>query len=198
VKRIVCCGLLSIAYAANLVSQQVESGAQESRIAQLIDALHEQSWPGARYMGNPTWYMFQCTEPMEALLKIGPPAQQPLLEKLSDTRITDQIVILLGGVGDERSVGPIIDAMKRASSNLVGFPRSKIMSAGNLALTNITVADTIWHHGGGFLVDACPDDPVGCWDRWWQRNEATFHVRTVTQSRRYSNYPNYGIYSGLP
>ena len=197
-KRIVSFGLLCIVQAANLAAQEVQSGARELRIAQLIDALHRQSWPGAVNLTNPTLWRFQFTEPMEVLLKIGAPAQQPLLENLSDTGITDQIIILLGGVGDERSVGPIIDAMKLASSETVGVRREKIMRAGNLALTNITVADIIWHHGGGITVDACPDDPAGCWARWWQRNEATFHVKDVTPSRRYSNYPDYGIYRGLP
>jgi len=135
---------------------------------------------------------------MESLLEIGASAQQALLARLPDPEITDQIIVLLGGVGDEQSVGPIIEAMKLASSEPLGIRREKILKAGNLALTNITVADVIWHHGGGLTLDSCPIDPAQCWSKWWRRNEATFRVSDITQSRQYSNYTNYGIYRGLP
>ena len=128
---------------------------------------------------------------------IGHAAQEALLRKLADPEMVDQIIILLGGVGDEQSVGPVIQAMTLASSEPAGVRRQNILRAGNLALTNITVADVIWHHGGGITVDACPDDPAGCCSRWWQQNRA-LRVTNVRQSRRYSNYPNYGIYRDLP
>lgn len=169
----------------------------QTKITQLIDALRKEPWPGAVNNSNPTLWLFRFTAPMDSLLKIGPVAQKTLLRRISDPEIADQIIILLGGVGDERSVGPIIQAMTRASSEPAGIRRARIMNAGNLALTNITVADVIWHHGGGIKVDACPTDPAGCWARWWQQHK-TFRVSKITQSRRYSNYPNYGIYRNLP
>ena len=135
---------------------------------------------------------------MKALLDIGPQAQQALLAHLFDPEITDQVVILLGGVGDEQSVGPIIQAMKLAAAEPPGSRRNRILTAGNLALTNITVSEVIWHHGGGIPVDACPSEPTACWSRWWHSNEAVFHVRDIKQSRHYVNYPNYGVYQGLP
>jgi len=149
-------------------------------------------------IGIPMEWDFHFTEPMKALLPIGTAAQQPLLKKLSDPEIADQVIILLGGVGDEESVGPIIHAMKLASSAPQANRRGKIISAGNLALTNITVADVIWHHGGGIPMNRCPDDPAGCWSKWWRQNQASFHVETLTESRNYVNYPNYGMYRGLP
>lgn len=72
--------------------------------------------------------------------------------------------------------------------------RKKILLAGNVALTNVTVADVIYNHGGGIPHDACPADPAGCWCSWWRKNEPTFHVKDIKQSRKYVNYPNYGIY----
>ena len=30
--------------------------------------------------------------------------------------------------------------------------------------------------------------------KWWKKNAGNFAVRSITLSRRYSNYPNYGIY----
>jgi DMSO/TMAO reductase YedYZ molybdopterin-dependent catalytic subunit len=149
-----------------------------NRIAELIKALHTQAWAGAWNHTDPTHWNLNLTEPMAALLKIGPAAQEQLLARLTDPMIADQVVLLLGGVGDERSVRPIIEEMGRASE-LPGKQRKNLLIAGSVALTNITVADVIW-------------------SSWWKKNEATFHVREITQSRRYSNYPNYGIYRGMP
>jgi hypothetical protein len=69
----------------------------------------------------------------------------------------------------------------------------KVNLVANLALTNITVGDVIWHHGGGITIDACPDDPKSCWFSWWIEHRTTFDV-SKTPSRKYSNYPSYGIY----
>jgi hypothetical protein len=146
----------------------------------------------------PMTWRYDFTPPMQKLLEIGSRAQRPLLTKLSDAAIVDQVIVLLGGVGDEESVGPIIKAMRKALSDPSVEHRRRIVTVGNLALTNITVADVIWHHGGGIVVDRCPHHPARCWAAWWARNKATFRVRAITQSRRYSNYPNYGIYHGLP
>ena len=70
----------------------------------------------------------------------------------------------------------------------------KINLAAVLALTNITVAEVTWHHGGGIEVRKRPPNPKEGWTEWWQNNQPTFKVKEIKQSRRYSNYPNYGIY----
>ena len=196
--RILCRLLFLVCLPGPLSAQQIFPEAQEPRIQQLIEALHQQPWPGAWNLGNPAAWMFNFSEPMKLLLEVGAPAQKPLLERISDSAITDQIIILLGGVGDELSIGPIIEAMTTTSSQPPGGHRARILTAGNIALTNITVADVIWHYGGGLTRDACPDDPAGCWSKWWHGKEATFHVKDIKQGRRYVNYPNYGIYRDLP
>lgn len=170
---------------------------QSDRIDQLIAALYTRRWPGAGIVAEPMTWTFNFTEPMQALLDMGPAAQGALLEKLGDATIQDQVIILLGGVGDEQAVGPIIEAMARAA-DLPPGQREQIWLYGNAALTNITVADVIWHHGGGVIIDRCPNDPAGCWASWWRQRKATFRVKDITQSRRYANYPNYGIYRNLP
>src|SRR5205807_910111 len=108
---------------------------------------------------------------------------------LDDQQIKDHVIILLGGVGNERAVEPIIHAMAEKGEN----PEQKRLNLiANLALTNITVSDVIWHHGGGFTIAKCPDDPKSCWSAWWLKNRTAFKV-TETPNRNYSNYPNYGI-----
>jgi hypothetical protein len=129
--------------------------------------------------------------------QIGAPTQKQLLENLFDTDIPDQIIILLGGVGDERAVEPIIRVMKRIQDAPQTDRRSRTLLAGKLALTNITVAEVSWGHGGEIPFENCPKDPAGCWSSWWEENKSSFRVRDIKTSRRYSNYPNYGIYRGL-
>jgi hypothetical protein len=144
-------------------------------------------------MGNPTLWVFNFTSPMLAILQAGPSAQDILLEYVNDPPIRDQIIILLGGVGDQKAVGPIIHAMADSREARASAHAKKVNLAANLALTNITVSDVIWHHGGGITIDRCPDDPKSCWHEWWIQNKETFDVAR-TASRNYSNYPGYGIY----
>ena len=131
---------------------------------------------------------------MRKILEIGAPAQDALIEKIGDPQIKDQIIILLGGVGDERAVEPIINAMISKDKIKTTRDAEKINLSANLALTNITVSEVIWHHGGGIEVRKCPDSPKECWEDWWNKNRSSFTVKGITQSRRYVNYPNYGIY----
>ena len=164
----------------------------------LIRALYRESWPGAESHCVPVCWDFHFTAPMRNLLDIGQEAQPRLLLMLPDVEIQDQVIILLGGVGDERAIGPIITAMKSALAWPLSDMRKRTLTAGNLALTNITAAEVIWHHGGGIPIQACPKDPAGCWSAWWEQRKETFRVKEIKVSRRYSNYPNYGIYRGLP
>jgi len=180
--------------ASTSVYLQERHNSQGAEIRGLIAELYTHPWSGAENRCSPMCWDFHFTEPMQELLKIGSPAQELLLERIDDPQIKDQIIILLGGVGDERAVAPIIRAMV-AKDRVAWAPNAeRINLSANLALTNITVADVIWHHGGGIEVRQCPDNPKECWAAWWKKNKAAFAVKGIKQSRRYSNYPNYGIY----
>jgi hypothetical protein len=171
----------------------------DQNVSNLIDALRNHPWSGVGIIGeSPTRWDFNFTAPMTEILACGSSAQEALLAKLSDSAIWDQVIILLGGVGDERAVGPIIDTLNLASSELPSDRKKRILMAANVALTNITVADVIWGHGGGIVINHCPDEPAQCWSGWWMQNRETFRANRRTQSRPYENYPNYGIYRGLP
>lgn len=184
--------------AVAVLTAQQSSLVNPYEIDKLIQALYREPWQGAESYCSPLCWDFHFTPPMRALLEIGQEAQTRLLLMLPQVAIRDQVIILLGGVGDERAVAPIIDAMNAVASDPVSEQRRKTLLAGNLALTNITVADVIWHHGGGITFPKCTDDPGACWATWWKQNRATFRVSAINQSRRYSNYPNYGIYRNLP
>jgi hypothetical protein len=130
---------------------------------------------------------------MKEIIATGPSAQDALIAALSNRKILDQVIILLGAIGDERAVPHIINAMvPREDYQQVG-DAIHINLCASLALTNITVADVIWHHGGG-IPGPGPANPKQAWVDWWEKNEKTFTVKGITTSRRYSNYPNYGIH----
>ena len=162
----------------------------EDEIRTLIANLRGDGWSTPLSMSIPTHWEFNFTEPMLKLLQAGPSAQPILLQYLNDPQIKDHVIILLGGLGDERSIEPIIQAMPDKAE---GPEQKRLNLIANLALTNITVSDVIWYQGGGIPTTNCPDNPKSCWAAWWLHNKNTFKV-TEVPSRRYSNYPNYGIY----
>ena len=164
----------------------------ENPIRELIEELRSNQWTQP-VTSNPTLWDFHFTLPMIQILQAGPAAQDVLLEYISDPQIKDQIIFLLGGVGDGNAVEPIIEAMATPVEAQGSAYGRKVNLAANLALTNITVGDVIWHHGGGISIDRCPDDPKSCWSAWWTEQRDTFDISRAPK-RRYPNYPDYGIY----
>jgi hypothetical protein len=158
----------------------------------LVEQLRSHRWIGPQNFTSPTHWIFNFTNPMLEILQAGPAAQDVLLQYLYDHEVKDQIIILLGGVGDERVVEPIIRAMVGSEDHSNAAQRINLLA--NLALTNITQSEVIWHHGGGISIDHCPDGPKSCWYAWWIQNRDSFKVSAETENRNYSNYPNYGIY----
>jgi hypothetical protein len=171
-----------------------QDGGHKPEVRELIAELRKHPWPGPRPVAIPLEWDFQFTEPMLKILEVGSSAQDALIESLHDPEIKAQAIILLGGVGDERSVGPIIDAMAGGRTRKSSAGAEQVNLAANIALTNITAAEVIWHHGGGVVATKPPADSKKRWERWWKKNKETFTVKGGGIDRRYSNYPNYGIY----
>ncbi len=165
----------------------------ESQIREFIEQLRYDRWAGPENIANPTTWVLNFTPPMLQILQAGPAAQDVLLRYLDDPKIKDHIIILLGGLGDRKAILPIIHAIADLNEARDSEYARKVNLAANLALTNITVGDVIWHRGGGITRDACPDDPKSCWYSWWIQHGETFDI-SKTVSRNYSNYPSYGIY----
>src|SRR4029077_6372550 len=163
-------------------------------IEQLVSQLKVVPWRGPENHCSPMCWDFAFTDPMVEILQAGHGAQDTLLHHISDQAIQDQIVMLLGGIGDENAIRPIIKPLTNGN-DATKDPRSRrLILIGNLALTNLTVGDVIWHHGGGLSPDQCPASPRSCWSQWWLARKDFFKVG-VGGDRLYSNYPNYGIYA---
>ena len=142
-------------FSMNSCSQEKKTS-QEAKNQNLISGLYIHPWAGAENYCSPMCWDFQFTEPMQKILKIGSTTQNTLLENLNDEKIKDQVIILLGGVGDERAVAPIINAMIAKDSIKQTPNAERINLSANLALTNITVSEVIWHHGAASKFAGVP------------------------------------------
>jgi len=167
-----------------------------NEIRELIKQLHDHKWRGSSRVFAVNFYL---TEPMKKIIAIGNSTEDDLIYALQeqDNRpIRDQLIILLGGVGSEKAIPHIIAAM--ISQNDISRTGNglRINRCANLALTNITVADVIYHHGGGILVVPV-NDHKELWKAWWRENKESFKISEITTSRNYTNYPNYGIYRSI-
>jgi hypothetical protein len=181
------------------VPAQNNARSTQAEIEDLIQELYKKPWDDAgawRFClgANYSWSIL-LDEPMKKIIEKGPSTQDVLIKKLSDPLIMDKVMILLGGVGNESAIGPIIDAMVEEQDIKNTSKASAINLAANVALTNITVADVVYpYESGCFDSDKCRDNSKGCWQRWWKANQIRFNIKRITQNRNYGNYPNYGIY----
>jgi hypothetical protein len=203
-KRVNVSGILEeepvVEYGMQMIRRKITVQSMESSevsgevLEQLVSQLKVVPWRGPENHCHPMCWDFAFTEPMVEILEAGRSAQDILLRHVSDQFIQDQIVMLLGGIGDENAIWPIIETLTDGNDATTD-PRSKRLNlVGDLALTNLTVGEVIWHHGGGISPNQCPDIPKSCWSKWWLARKDSFKVG-VGGDRLYTNYPNYGIYA---
>ncbi len=164
----------------------------ENEIRPLIKELRSEKWTEPHNISNPTFWEFDFTPPMLQILQAGPPAQDALLEYLDDAQIKDQIIVLLGGVGDGKAVAPIIAEMVSPKEGDLNEYERKINRVATLALGNITVGGSLKCDDSG--LGATPiKDPKACWSEWWGEHRKGFDVSKIG-SRNFTGYPDYGIY----
>ena len=203
-KRVNLSGILQeepvVEYGMHMIRRRItvhsidSSELSEQAIEQLVNQLRIVPWRGPGNFCIPMCWDFAFTDPMVEILQAGRGAQDILLRYMSDEAIQDQIVMLLGGIGDENAISPIIETLTDGDDE-TSDPRSRRLNlVGNLALTNLTVSEVIWHHGGGIPMQHCANSARTCWSKWWVERKDSFKVG-VGGDRLYSNYPNYGIYA---
>lgn len=200
VASVVCVlvGMVYFSMPGIIRGQQRISSDREQQIRLLVGDLYRHPWAGPLLiaMASSTAWTLGLTKPMKGILRTGPAAETILLEKLTDPMIKDQVIILLGGVGDERAIGPIIEAMTEGGQTSAALENRQTNLSANLALTNITYQDIIWPYADEAVSvrEKCQEDPKECWSQWWHRAQSTFSARGTDRSRYYRSYPNYGIY----
>ena len=206
-KRVSVSGLLEeqtfVQYGMQMIRRKIVVHSIESNelskdaIEGLVSHLKVVPWRGPENYCSPLCWNFAFTDPMIQILQAGRGAQGVLLDHLSDQAIQDQIVMLLGGVGDENVIWPIIETLTDGNEAALDARSKRLNLIGNAALTNLTVSEVIWHHGGGITIPRCPDTARSCWSKWWLEQKDRFKVG-VGGDRYYTNYPNYGIYEQFP
>jgi hypothetical protein len=185
--------VISVSVSRAICQETKAPPATNADIEGWVNQLKSHPWEGPKNYTSPIHWMFNFTVPMQRILDAGAPAQDVLLRHLGDPAIKDQVMILLGGVGDAKSIEPIIESMAHKDDINANPEARKINLAANIALTNITAAEVIWHRGGGIPFEQCRDDPKSCWSDWWEKNKD--HIaKEMNVDRNYVNYPNYGIY----
>jgi hypothetical protein len=167
------------------VQSIASSDVDKNRIRELIEELRSNQWTQPVNTSNPTLWDFHFTPPMIQILQTGPAAQDVLLEYISDPQIKDQIIFLLGGVGDGNAVEPIIEAMATpidAQGNAYG---RKVNLAANLALTNITVGDVSGTTAAELRLIAVPtiQSHVGLHGGPNTATRSIFHIRRSEGTR---------------
>jgi hypothetical protein len=206
-KRVRISGLLEeesfVQYGTKMIRRKILVHSIESNelpkdaIDALVSQLKVVPWRGPENHCTPLCWTFAFTDPMIQILQTGNGAQAILLDQIGDQGIQDQVVMLLGGIGDERAIWPIIETLTDGVEATLDAKSRRLNLIGNLALTNLTVSEVIWHHGGGITFDHCPTTVRSCWSKWWLEQKDTFKVGTGGD-RNYTNYPNYGIYEQFP
>jgi hypothetical protein len=206
-KRVSVSGLLEeesfVEYGTQMIRRKIVVHAIESNelpkdaIEGLVSQFKVVPWRGPENNCMSACWNFAFTDPMIQTLQTGRGAQSVLLDHLSDHAIQDQVVMLLGGVGDENVIWPIIETLTNGNEATLDARSNRLNLIGNVALTNLTVSEVIWHHGGGITIPRCPDTIRSCWSKWWLERKDKFKVG-VGGDRNYTNYPNYGIYEQFP
>jgi hypothetical protein len=117
-KRVKVSGLLEeepvVEYGAHLICRKITvhsmeaSELSEQAIEELVEQLKVVPWRGPENHCSPMCWDFAFTDPMVQILQAGTGAQGVLLRHINDQSIQDQVVMLLGGIGDENAICPII------------------------------------------------------------------------------------------
>src|SRR5215475_422895 len=120
-KRVSISGLLEeeriVEYGMPMIRRKITVRSMESSeldkevIEGLVAQLRVMPWRGPENYCTPKCWDFAFTDPMIRILQAGRGAQAVLLDHLNDQAIQDQVVMLLGGVGDEMMIWPIIDTL---------------------------------------------------------------------------------------
>jgi hypothetical protein len=191
----VACGFVSIVLLAAAASAQSRGSVEAQRV---VASLAQYDWKGATTISeSPVSWDFAVTPPMNQLLAAGADARPALLAELSNEKVLDQVLFLLGGVGDESSIDPILTAMGLAREKLSGERRERVLAAGSVALSNITGEPVVWWYCGGVVTRRCSLDPLDCWSTWWLANKARFRASDPTH-RKSRCRPGYGLYREMP
>jgi HEAT repeat protein len=117
--------------------------------------------------------------PMKRLIEIGDPACGPLHRRITDEGVQNEVVLVLGEIGDESTVPLLIDAFPEAYVPDTPFDYSN-PDPGQLKVICFTRAlNQLTRHYIGHTEEGTGYEPGTRkkWQEWWAKSHKTFWVR---------------------
>jgi hypothetical protein len=178
---------VEISYTDTFLEMQRTS---EKDIEDLIQSLHQpRNKVGLGPCIIPGGEMLTFSETMKKLIMLGDKARYRLEQCLVDPRIEDEVALVLGAIGNERSVALLIDAYPPFGQTVKNEANEYCGKAVNLtfALTYLTghqIGRTRWG------TDCSPENRK-LWTEWWAKEKGTFQVpRAKPMESWVPSYPN--------
>ena len=145
-KRVSVSGVLEkepvVQYGVRMIRRKLTVGSIESSelseeaIEELVKQLKVVPWRDPENYCRSLCWNFAFTDPMVQILQAGSGAQGILLDHVNDQGIQDQIVMLLGGVGDEKAIWPIIQTLTDGDDGKRQSRKHKLDERGILLTTD--------------------------------------------------------------
>jgi hypothetical protein len=169
-------------------------GLTENDVPGLIEQLYKPE-NTVRFYGTviPGGEMLYFSEPMEKLIILGEKARQPLVNRLGDQRIRNEVALILGAIGDEATVPaliavyPGIDAQAEKNAGKVKYEENLRIICMTFSLTYLT-GQPIGRSRYG--ADCNPENQKR-WKEWWESEKATFKVPIIKPNHTW--VPSYPI-----
>jgi HEAT repeat protein len=145
----------------------------------LIDQLNEAS-NKVRFVGyfESGSEILQFSQPMEQLVALGDTAREPLYRRLNEKPIQNEVVLILGAIGDESTVRrlieayPEIDELHRCTEDLQADPDRFKVACFSCALVHLTQQSIGYNRWG---ADFTPWNRQK-WQEWWNTYHKVFWV----------------------
>jgi len=164
---------------ANLIaSVNGEPTKADEEVGKLIEKLKEPS-SRVRYLGTiiPGGELLKFSGPMKELLRLGERARTLLHEHVNDPGIQNEVVLVLGAIGDRATVSLLIEQYPDAlaKSHAPDNPQWMKTVCFTFALTYLTGQPI----GRSRYGADCDPRNRELWQRWWHENGGIFEVSKI-------------------
>jgi Type II secretion system (T2SS), protein E, N-terminal domain len=151
-----------------LDASRLDANAVDGVIAELYQPANRIDWHGQGLI--PGGELIEFTPPMKKLIILGPAAREPLHRLLDDGRVQDEVVLVLGAIGDETTVPLLINRYPQRLSQ--HDQCQKKMVCFSFALSYLTGQEIDRDRSG----TTQSEDNAGLWRAWWAKAGPTFRL----------------------
>jgi hypothetical protein len=160
------------------VPLETDHNQKDKEVARLVEQLKDNE-NRVRYLGTiiPGGEWLEFSAPMKELIGMGSRGREMLHERLSDLETQNEVVLILGAIGDETTVPLLIEAYPQdeIGEHKRDNPKWMRTICFTFALTYLT-AQPIGRSRWGADCNPCNRD---LWQTWWQENRAKVTIPAV-------------------